>query len=139
MILNPPRPESQVKQTPAVVMAPKASHKRRGASSLKNLTAIRAVATPSRLSSKEAEKPEVLASPAIKLIGPRTPPAIVAAASQGKSFFLRDAARLSATPPLRPLPAIFLCKAERPNPTKCAQIEKTRERYRVHFPCQQFG
>ena len=93
--LNSPLFGSQVKNIPATVMHANANHIRFPAFSLKIKMAIMAVASPSKLSNNEAEKPETKVNPTIILIGPSIPPVITAPASHGKSFLSNGAAFLS--------------------------------------------
>jgi hypothetical protein len=64
----------------------KAAHNLFPEFSLKKKTAIIAVATPSRLSNNETEKPDIRFNPVIWLIGAIIPPARIAPINQGRSF-----------------------------------------------------
>lgn len=79
---------SHVRKTPATVMQMSASHNLFPAFSLKKITAMRAVETPSRFSSSEVVNPEICFKPNIKQIGAMTPPETTLPKSQGKSDLL---------------------------------------------------
>ena len=70
---------------PPATMAAMPAKTRRSTFSRKSVHAIAAVSTASRLSSREAEDASLRASPCTRRIGPATPPAAMAAASQGQS------------------------------------------------------
>jgi hypothetical protein len=87
--LNLLRLESQVRNTPAVAMQVNASHNLFPAFSLKKITAMIAVKTPSRLRSNDVAKPDMRLNPIMRQIGAIIPPDSVAPKSQGTSSIFR--------------------------------------------------